>query len=314
MRVIRFCAFLIVFTFSLNVHAQDDSQPVGRSQYASREIAPDPSAAPCPDQPHSLTQIKGNLYRWVGGPAGAYTGFVLTSSDGALVIDAGGTCNASWLLDEIKTQLKVPVKYVILSHAHFDHIGGAQVFQQAGATAIAHKNALEPIIGDKLPTAVPDRVFESQMKLTLGGETVNLYHIGPSHSNSLILIYFPNYKALQCVDVCEAGRALPFNDFPDFYYEGFVATLDWVVKQDVDILNTGHGMGTKEDQQVERQYIVNLHDQVLSLIRKGQPWDQLYRNVTFSDEQKKYPNYNANHILNVLGMYRYVSEHHRGVW
>lgn len=315
MRIIQIFAFIAALCVSTLVRAQDESQAVNRSQYASREIAPDPSVNNnCANQPHSLAQVKGNLYRWVGGPGGGYTGFVLSSSEGALVIDAGGTCNARWLLDEIKTRLKVPVKYVILSHAHFDHIGGAQVFQQAGATAIAQKNALEPILGDKLPTAVPDRVFENQMKLTLGGENAILYYVGPNHSNSMTLVYFPAYKALQCVDVCEAGRALPFNDFPDFYYEGFIATLDWVIKQDVDIVNTGHGMGTKEDQQVARDYMINLHDQVLALIRKGEEWDHLYRDVKFTDEQKKYPNYDANHILNILGMYRYVSEHHRGVW
>ena len=314
MRIYRFCALIAVLAISATTSAQDDSQPVNRSQYASRELAADPGAGPCPNQPHSLTQVTGNLYRWIGGPGGGYTGLVLTTSEGALVIDAGGTCNARYLQDEIKTQLKVPVKYVILSHAHFDHIGGTQVLQQAGATVIAQKNALEPIIGDKLPTAVPDRVFENQTTIALGGETIKLYHIASSHSNSMTLVYFPAYKALQCVDVCEAGRALPFNDFPDFYYDGFIATLDWVIKQDAEVINTGHGMGTKEDQQVARNYMVNLHDQVLSLIRKGMEWDQLYRNVKFTDEEKKYPNYDANHILNILGMYRYVSEHHRGVW
>jgi glyoxylase-like metal-dependent hydrolase (beta-lactamase superfamily II) len=314
MRTIQLAALIGVLAFSATAYAQDDGQPVNREQYASREIAPDPSLAPCNQPQHSITQLKGNLYRWVGGPGGGYTGLLLATKEGVLVIDAGGTCNASWLNDEIKTRFKAPLKYVILSHPHFDHIGGTQVFQEAGATAIAHKNALEPIVGDKLPAAVPDRIFGSKMTLSLGGESVELYHVAPSHSNALTLVYFPAYKALQCVDVCEAGRALPFNDLPDFYYDGFIETLDWVIKLNPEIINTGHGMGTTEDQQVARAYMTNLHDQVLALIRKGEEWDHLYRDVKFTDEEKKYPNYDANHILNIMGMYRYVSEHHRGVW
>ena len=314
MRIIRFCLLAAALALSAAAYAQDDSQAVNLAQYASREIAPDPSVTPCNQPQHAVTQVKGNLYRWVGGPGGGYTGFLLATKEGVLVIDAGGTCNAQWLNDEIKSRFDVPVKYVVISHPHFDHIGGTQVFQKAGATAIAHKNALEPIIGDKLPVAVPDRIFSSRMTLTLGGESVEIYHIAPSHSNGMLLVYFPAYKALQCVDVCEAGRALPFNDFPDFYYDGYIETLDWVINLKPDIINTGHGMGTTEDQQVARAYMINLHDQVLALIRKGEEWDHLYRDVKFTDEEKKYANYDSNHILNIMGMYRYVSAHHRGVW
>jgi glyoxylase-like metal-dependent hydrolase (beta-lactamase superfamily II) len=313
MRTIQCCALLALLTLSGAAYAQDDSRPVNRAQYASREIAPDPSATPCDQPQHSITPVRGNIYRWIGGPGGADSGLILATKEGALVIDPAGTCNARWLASEIKTRFNVPIKYVILSHAHFDHIGGTQVFQQAGATAIAQENALEPIIGDKLPVAVPDITFRTKMTLKLGGETVELYHIAPSHSNSLALVYFPADKVLQCVDVCDANR-LPFNDLPDFYYEGYVQTLDWVIKLNPDIVNSGHVQGNTKDQQNCRDYIVSLHDQVLALIRNGEEWEHLYRDVKFTDAQKKYINYDTNHILNILGMFRYVSAHRRGVW
>ena len=63
-----------------------------------------------------------------------------------------------------------------------------------------------------------------------------------------------------------------------------------------------------------RDYVVDLHQQVLTLLQKGQSWDQLYRNVHFSDDIQKWSNYDQNHILNVLGMYRWVSDHRRGEW
>ena len=314
MRATRIYAFVLAFLFAWSVWAQDDSQSVDRSQYASREIAPDPTAGPCPNDKNSLTQVKGNLYRWAGGPVGGYSGLVLITSEGALVIDGGRTCTARWVLNEIKTRFNVPVKYIVLSHAHFDHIAGTQVYQQAGAIAIAQKNALEPIIGDKLPTAVPDRIFDKQMTITLGGETAILYHIAPSHSNSLAFVYFPKYKALECTDICRAEE-VPFNDFPDFYYDGWIETLDWILKQDVDIYETGHDLSnSRVNQQESRDYIVGLHDQVLALLRKGEEWDKLYRDVTFTEDQRKMRNFNRSYLLNILGMYRWVSEHHRGVW
>jgi hypothetical protein len=39
---------------------------------------------------------------------------------------------------------------------------------------VANQRALEPIIGERIPTAVPDLVFDKDMKITLGGETALL--------------------------------------------------------------------------------------------------------------------------------------------
>src|SRR6516225_9183413 len=64
----------------------------------------------------------------------------------------------------------------------------------------------------------------------------------------------------------------------------------------------------------ERAYMIDLHRQVLELIRAGQSWDELYRNVRFSDEVRKWIAFDTMHTLNVMGMYRWVSNHRRGNW
>jgi hypothetical protein len=61
-----------------------------------------------------------------------------------------------------------------------------------------------------------------------------------------------------------------------------------------------------------RNYMVDLHQQVLDLVRSGQSWDELYRNVRFSDDVRKWTAFDTMHTLNVLGMYRWVSNHRRG--
>jgi glyoxylase-like metal-dependent hydrolase (beta-lactamase superfamily II) len=311
MRIIRFCALAAVLAFAGSVWAQDDSQPVDRSQYASRQMLPDDTAGPCKEADrHQLIQINGNLYRHVLMPPTGPSGLVLITSEGALVIDPEGTCAARYLLEDIKNRFHVPVKYLILSHAHFDHIAGAQVFQQEGAIVIAHKNAVEPIVGEKLPVAVPDRVFDKQMTITLGGETAILYRVAPSHSNSMIQVYFPKYKALNCPDVCR-GDTLPFQDLHDMYYDGWIKTVRWVLKQDIEFIDTGHDTGNLAQQQVHLDYMIDLHDQILALVRQGRQWEEMFRNVHFSDNVKKFRNFD-NATMNMLGMYRWVTEHQRG--
>jgi glyoxylase-like metal-dependent hydrolase (beta-lactamase superfamily II) len=313
MKVFRYvaCLAVVLLVPAGSAYAADDGIPVNRTQYANRQMLPDFTATPCPNDPRTLTQVNGNLYRLT---TGGHNGLVLITSEGAILIDPARTCTAAWFRDEIKNRFSVPVKYVIYSHVHADHTSGSQVFQEDGALVVAHRNALEPIVGEKLAMAVPDRIFDRDMKITLGGETVLLHYVASSHSNSMIMVMFPKYRALQCTDVC-GNHSMPFNDFPDFYYDGFVETLNWVLEQDVDVIDPGHGsLAKREDQKLVRDYVVDLHQQVLDLLRKGQSWDQLYRNVRFSDDVKKWSNYDQNHILNTLGMYRWVSDHRRGEW
>lgn len=299
----------------LQARAADNGTAVDHTPYTNRAVLPDFTGAACPDTPRGLEQVKGNLYRHTTGPGLAvHSGLVLITREGALVIDPAATCTAGWLRDEIRKRFNVPVKYVVYTHGHADHISGGQVFQKDGAIVVANQRAVEPIVGEKIPTAVPDRVFDEDMTITLGGETVLLHRVAPSHSDSMVMVLFPAYKALQCTDVCES-RSMPYNDFLDFYYPGWIETLDWVIKQDVDFIDVGHYTpATRDDQVALRAYMIDLHQQVLDLVRAGQSWDQLYRNVTFNDETRKWIGFDAMNKLNIMGMYRWVSNHRRGEW
>jgi glyoxylase-like metal-dependent hydrolase (beta-lactamase superfamily II) len=296
--LVRLSALVLSLILSdLSAFAADDGISVDRAQYTNRQTIPDFTAAVCPDNPRGLEQIKGNLYRHTTGPGLAvHSGLVLVTKEGALVIDPAMTCTSTWLRDEIKRRFNIPVAYVVYTHAHADHILGSQVLQNGGAIVVANQRAIEPIVGEKIPTAIPDRVFDTDMTINLGGETVKLHRVAPSHSDSMVMVQFPSYKALQCTDVCES-KSMPYNDFLDFYYDGWVETLDWVIKQDVEIID-----------------VVDLHWQVLDLERAGQTWDQLYRNVKFSEEVQKWTGFSTMKTLNILGMYRWVTNHRRGEW
>ncbi|WP_292008125.1 MBL fold metallo-hydrolase [Chryseobacterium sp.] len=315
-----FFLMLLLLPISCKVQAQSDSHLTGaeyvdQSLYRNREILPDVLGKPDPNLEKTLVQVKGNLYRHTNGTLPAlHSGLVLITKEGAIVIDPALTQAAIWLNEEIKRKFNVPVKYVILTHAHYDHAGGSQIFQKEGAKVIIQKNGLEPIIGEKLPVAVPDIVYDKQLTIKLGGETVIVNHIAPSHSNSMSVVSFPKYKALQLTDVGES-KTMPYNDFLDFYYDGWIATLDWALQQNVDYIDVGHYTpATLEDIRKEREYMVNLHQQVLDLVRSGQSWDELYRHVKFSDEVKKWGGFDTMNKLNILGMFRWVSNHRRGTW
>lgn len=308
-------ACLLAATTTGALAATDTGEAVDLSLYADRELLPDPFAPACENTPRTLEQISGNLYRHTNTAFPAlHSGLVLVTDEGALVIDTALTCTTEWLRDEIQERFGVGIAYVVYTHAHFDHIAGSQILQDEGTIVVAQRNAIKRIVDEKLPVAIPDRVFDREMTITLGGETVELHHIAPSHSNNMTLVHFPAQRALQCTDICQS-QTMPYMDFMDFYYDGWIESLDWVIEQDVDLIDVGHySPATVQDQVALREYLTGLHDQIGDQIRAGKTWDQTWRAVRYTDEQREWFGFDAMRFANIVGMHRWVVHHRRGTW
>ena len=82
-----------------------------------------------------------------------YVSAFMVTSEGIILVEPVGTEMAEWLKGEFGKRFKVPVKYVIYSHAHNDHASGGEVFADT-ATFVAHenmaKNLVQPVEGAPL--------------------------------------------------------------------------------------------------------------------------------------------------------------------
>ena len=81
--------------------------------------------APVRQPARTITQIKGDLYR---ASAGAWHSIFLVTPDGIILVDPLNTPFATWLKGELDNRFKVPVRYVIYSHSHWDHVEGGKAF------------------------------------------------------------------------------------------------------------------------------------------------------------------------------------------
>lgn len=218
---------------------------------------------------------------------------------------------AAWLRDEIEQRFDQPIKYVVYSHDHADHISGGEVFEEAGATVVAHENAKRAIIGEDRPTAVPDITFGDRMTIELGGQTVELIYPGRSHSDNLIVMRFPEQRAVFTVDFISVKR-LPYQDLADSYFPDWIEAIKQVEAMDFDILVPGHGpLGTKADATDHREYLQDLHDAVLEAARAGQSLEQMKANITL-DKYRDWSQYEEWRPMNIEGMYNQISVHRRG--
>ena len=255
----------------------------------------------------AITKIAGDLYRFQNNFH--YSVFLVTP-DGVIATDPINADAARWLENEIAERFGKEVKYLIYSHDHADHSSGGEVFADT-AIVVAHDNAKAAIVGENRPTAVPDLTFSDRMTIALGGKTVELIYPGRSHSDNLIVIRFPEERAVFTVDFISVKR-LPYMTLSDSYFPDWIDAIKRVEALDFDILVPGHGpMGTKADARDHRRYLEDLYQAVLEAARAGQSVDEMKQSITL-EEYKDWSQYEAWRPLNIEGVLSRIQLHRRG--
>lgn len=251
-----------------------------------------------------IMPIRGDLYRFRN--AGHYSVFLVTPA-GIIATDPIDADAARWLKAELTQRFAKPVKYLIYSHDHSDHISGGEVFADT-AVVIAHENGKAVILGERRPTAVPDLTFSDRLTMELGGKKVELLYLGKNHSDNSIVMRFPDERTLFAVDFIPV-KSLPFRDFSDAYIDEWIESLKKAETLDFDILAPGHGeVGRKEDVRALRAYLEELREQVLGHLRDGKSVDEIKQLVKL-DKYSGWGNYRNYLSLNIEGMARHLQMH-----
>ena len=111
-----------------------------------------PASAPAP--PFATTKVADNVYVFRYG--GHQSMFVVTPA-GVLATDPIAYLRpqaAQAYIDEIRKITAAPIKYLVYSHHHYDHIAGGKPFKDAGAAVVAHRNARTRLEALKYPDVV----------------------------------------------------------------------------------------------------------------------------------------------------------------
>ena len=262
--------------------------------------------APAKPPVREITRIAGEVYRFRNNFH--YSIFAVTR-DGIIATDPINADAATWLKAEFAKRFGKPVRYLIYSHDHRDHIAGGQVFADT-AVVIAHENAKPVILGEKRPTAVPQVTFRDRMTIELGGTVVELLYMGRNHSDNMIVLRFPAERILYAVDFIPVDT-VAFRDLPDAWMPDWIESLKRVEALDFDILAPGHGpMGRKANVHQFREYLESLHDQVLAQARAGKPLAEIKQAVNL-EKWSGWAQYKEFRDLNVEGMYRMVMANRR---
>ncbi len=249
-----------------------------------------------------ITQIAGDLYRFQNN---FHYSVLLVTSEGVIATDPIDAEAAEWLLEQIDERFGVPVKYVVYSHDHADHISGGEVFRDAGALVVAHENAKRDIIDENHPTAVPDITFDRQLTIELGGKVVELQYVGRNHSDNSLVMHFPAERTVFAVDFIPV-KSMPFRNLPDWYIPDWVDSLRAVEQMDFDILAPGHGpLGDRSDVTAMREYVEDLISAVAAAARAGRTLAEAQASITLPKYQG-WSQYEQYLPLNIEGIYNRI--------
>ena len=192
-------------------------------------------------QESSVEAIADGVYHYRHG---VHSNLFVVTGEGIVVVDPLNPTAARACLAEIRKISDAPIRYVIYSHDHTDHIDGGDAFAGDGVQFVAHRNAPARIAARGLATTVmPDLLVDDEHTLAIGGKTIRLVHPGRVESASALIVHLQEDRVVMWVDAVRSFGA-PYRYLEGFDLMDFRAALDEVQNWDFDILIPGHGPPT----------------------------------------------------------------------
>lgn len=188
-----------------------------------------------PKKGYLLSKLAEEVYFF---STGDYNTMFVVTKEGVILVDPLGG-QGSLLRNAIAEITPLPVKFIIYSHAHADHIGDAHVFAR-GAQIIGQietKKLLERYKDTRRP--VPNIAFGSSYVLTYGGVKVQLLYPGEGHGEGNVMIYVPERKVLMYVDVA-TPKAVPPKNFATINIDSQISGIQKALTFDFSVYVAGH--------------------------------------------------------------------------
>jgi len=194
---------------------------------------------------------------------GGYQVMFLTTGEGVIVTDAPQPLGEKYL-QAIQDVTDEPITHMIYSHSHQDHTGAAGQIFPADIQYIAHQDTADILIAENDPNRpIPTVTFDDKYTLEVGNQVLELYYIGPFHSEGDIVILAPKQKVAMAVDLFHPGAA-PYRAFGvTVNLDAHIKAHDTLVEEfDFDVLVSGHEqiLGTKDHIKTDKEFVLSMMD------------------------------------------------------
>ena len=248
----------------------------------------------------------------------ANIGFVV-GRDAVAVIDPGGSgIDGAGLRRALRAVTPLPVRYVVLTHAHPDHVFGAGAFEGDDPVFVGHprlaevivprgefyRNRLADLLGleDAGDYAMPTLLADGRAELDLGGRTLTVRAHGTAHTDADVSVWDERTGTLWASDLLFVDRVPAM----DGSILGWLREMDALAAPAPARVVPGHGpatVGWAEGAGAQRRYLSAVVEGVRAALRRGDDIEAAVANVA-QDERGRWLLFDEYHGRNVTAAYK----------
>jgi cyclase len=255
-----------------------------------------------------VVQVRPNVYM-IAGAGGNTT--IQFGDEGVLVVDTQFAQVSAKLLAAIRSVTDTPIRYVVSTHVHGDHIGGNEAISKAGRTRaggnvvgdlgsaatatagiIAHENVLKRLSMDPPAGQQPvpfgnwptETFFNNKREFLFNGEAVQIIHQPDAHTDGDSVVFFRKSDVVSTGDLYTTVM-YPFIDVANGgtingYIKALNAIMDITVPSNVNeggtLVVPGHGRLSDEQDVIEyRDMATIVRDRIREYVKREMTLDQI---------------------------------------
>ena len=226
-----------------------------------------------------VEKVADNVYLYSHN---AHRSLFVVTDGGILVTDPQSASAARLYLQEIRKISRAPIRYLVYSHHHDDHVSGGAEFG-SDLVRIAHSKLVDHL-GSSASSAIapPHVTFSEKLSVFLDDLEIQLLYPGPSETDDNIIVFVPDRKVAFGVDTVGVRR-LPWRNMAGANPSMWMEALKKMAALDFEILAPGHGpTGRKVHLQEYIEYFTDLIQAVKGSMEQGQTLEQIQESLELS--------------------------------
>jgi cyclase len=202
---------------------------------------------------------------------------IYLTDEGVVLFDAKNEQMHDDVVAKIRTLTDKPVRYVVLTHNHPDHSGGAARMQATGATVVISRDDRRALTQAGKGGPLPQLAYSRYGNVFLGGKEVQLTEFC-GHTRGDTVAYLPAARVVVAGDLVTTPDTIPpiVNYADGGTWTDLTRALDGIAAMDFDFLVGGHGpVLSKEDFLKYRERVMRIGTRARALIKEGKSQSEI---------------------------------------